>query len=332
MTLITLTILCVYVVLLVKDSLQTEIIDSRSPSGGVMINGYSHKPGIFYFLNEELKWRDNDLPFLNYIWNVIANSFVNLLNYTDPSEEGLLITYSNEIMNLATKTEVINDIYKKFLFTKGSVDELVVYEQEFKPMCKRYRDEIALSPLISIAAHTLTQINAENYNLPFYPDETLDPILRKFKIELAMNTWSAEFREFSEYFKIMIPRLLSLCKQINNSLKNMCKKTSVSGKDYLLELIRVQKFFLQLLKDPNISNIRKFDNKEIFTFYNLARKLRNNLLVFLPYQITLRKIDPIKADALGIPMFVGSNYSKLDPVSKAFYDYLALKKLKVDSI
>ncbi|OII76489.1 hypothetical protein cand_001360 [Cryptosporidium andersoni] len=330
MTLITFTIL--YVVLLVKDSLQKEIIDSRSPSGGVMINGYSHKPGIFYFLNEELKWRDNDLPFLNYIWDVIANSFVNLLNYTDLSEEGLLITYSNEIMNLAAKTEVINDIYKKFLLNKGSVDELIIYEQEFKPMYKRYRDEITLSPLISIAAHTLTPINAENYNLPIYPDETLDPTLRKFKMELAMNTWSAEFQEFSGYFKIMIPRLLSLCREINNRLKNMCRKTSIIGKNYLLELIKVQKFFLQLLKDPNISNIRKFDNKEISTFYNSAKKLRSDLLAFLPYQITIRKIDPIKADALGIPMFVGSNYNRLDPVSKTFYDNLVLEKLEVDSI
>ncbi|KAF7455812.1 hypothetical protein HWI79_3655 [Cryptosporidium felis] len=290
-----------------------EPYDSRSPSGGVTINGYVQKPGIFYFLNEELRWRDRDFPFYNMLMSVIATSFIKTADKIDKNEEGLILYYSREITRLAKKGELINAIYKSFLTVKGSKDELKIYEEQFRPMCKNYRLEIARSPIISIVSHSISRINAYGYLIPFIPDEVLDPVMKKFSIEVTKFLWPQLFSEMSIGFITMTEKLEKLCKKIHVNLLESCNEYIQQARDYLIQLIQYQENFL---------NLKKKQDSDYSDFSNISRKLRGEILSFKPYQIVLRKLDPIKADALGIPMFVGFNYLTLDETMKEYYESL----------
>ncbi|KAK6589149.1 hypothetical protein RS030_223514 [Cryptosporidium xiaoi] len=294
------------------------VLDPRSPSGGITVNGYAQRPGIFYFLYEEIRWRDHDLPFYNMIMSVIANSFVNLANNMDKGEDGLLLHYSKEIRTLAKKGELINSIYKSFLTVKGSDSELKIYEEQLKPMCKNYRKEISKSPVISIVSHSISRINAYNYYIPFIPNEVLDPVMKKFSVEVIKFLWPQEFSEMSNGFIMMIEKLEKLCGHIIHYLVESCGEYMKQARKYLIELIRNQENYLKYTKEG--SDLVKFSTE--------TRKFREDILSFTPYQIVIRKMDPIKADALGIPMFVGSNHSALDDVMMEFYEILRKKRIK----
>lgn len=296
-----------------------ELYNPRSPNGGVTVNGYIQKPGIFYFLNEELRWRDRDFPFYNMVMSVIATTFVNLVDHIEKSEEGLMLHYSREVARLAKKGEVINTVYKSFLTVKGSNDELKIYEEQFKPMCKSYRSEIAKSPIISIVSHSISSLNSYHYLIPFIPTEVLDPVMKKFLVEVTKFLWPQSFTEMSNGFIIMIEKLEKLCKRISFNLLESCNEYIQQARRYMIDLIKNQEEFLKY---------SKVKHANYFEFSNVLRKLRGEVLSFKPYQIVLRKIDPTKADALGIPMFSGFNHSALDETMKAFYEYLRDRKLK----
>ncbi|KAJ1606185.1 putative signal peptide-containing protein [Cryptosporidium canis] len=276
-----------------------DLYDPRSPTGGVTVNGYIQKPGIFYFLHEELRWRDRDFPFYNMVMSVIATTFTNLVDHIEKNEHGLMLHYSREVARLAKKGEVINTIYKGFLTVKGSRDELKIYEEQLKPMCKSYRSEIASSPIVSIVSHSISSLNAHNYLIPFIPAEVLDPVMKKFLVEVTKFLWPQSFAEMSNGFITMIEKLEKLCKRINLNLLESCNEYMQQARRYLIDLIKNHEEFLKYskIKDANY-----------LEFSNVLRKLRGEILSFKPYQIVLRKLDPIKADALGIPMFSGFNH------------------------
>ncbi|OII70876.1 uncharacterized protein cubi_01021 [Cryptosporidium ubiquitum] len=296
-----------------------ELYDTRSPNGGVTLNGYLQKPGIFYFLNEELRWRDRDFPFYNMLMSIIATTFINLIDHIEKSEEGLMLYYSKEVARLAKKGEVINSIYKSFLTVKGSKDELKIYEEQFKPLCKNYRIEIAKSPIISIVSHSASRLNAYNYLIPFIPNEVLDPVMKKFSIEVTKFLWPQSFAEMSNGFITMIEKLEKLCKKINFNLLESCNEYMQQARRYLIDLINNHELFLKY---------SKMKNANYLDFSNIFRKLRGEILSFKPYQIVLRKLDPVKADALGIPMFSGFNHSVLDETMKEYYELLKDRKTK----
>lgn len=296
-----------------------ELFDPRSPTGGVTKNGYIQKPGIFYFLNEELRWRDRDFPFYNMVMSVIATTFINLVDRIEKNEEGLMLHYSREVSRLAKKGEVINTVYKSFLTVKGSKDELKIYEEQLKPMCKSYRGEIAKSPIISIVSHSISSLNAYHYLIPFIPIEVLDPVMKKFLVEVTKFLWPQSFTEMSNGFIIMIEKLEKLCKRINFNLLESCNEYMQQARRYMIDLIKKHEEFLRY---------SKFEDGNYFELSNILRKLRGEILSFRPYQIVIRKIDPIKADALGIPMFSGFNHSILDETMKEYYEYLRGRKLK----
>ncbi|KAH8741910.1 hypothetical protein FG386_003037 [Cryptosporidium ryanae] len=292
-----------------------KVLDSRSPSGGITVNGYAQKPGIFYFLYEEIRWRDHDLPFYNMIMSVIANSFINLVNNIDKGEEGLLLHYSKEIGALAKKGELINSVYKSFLTVKGSDNELKIYEEHLKPMCANYRADMSKSPVISVVSHSISKINAYNYHIKFIPNEVLDPVMKKFSIEVIKFLWPLEFSEMSNGFIIMIDKLEKLCDNIAHYLVESCSEYMQQARKYLIEMIKNQENYLKYVKEGT----------DLLGFSIETRSLREEILSFTPYQIVIRKIDPIKADALGIPMFVGSNHFMLDEVMVGFYEILRKK-------
>ncbi|POM84388.1 hypothetical protein CmeUKMEL1_12145 [Cryptosporidium meleagridis] len=296
-----------------------ESFDPRSPNGGVTLNGYVQKPGIFYFLNEELRWRDRDFPFYNMLMSTVATTFINLINQIEKNEEGLMLYYSREVARLAKKGEVINSIYKSFLTVKGSKHELKIYEEQFKPLCKSFRIEIAKSPIISIVSHSTSRLNAYDYLIPFIPSEVLDPVMKKFLIEVTKFLWPQSFAEMSNVFITMIEKLEKLCKKINFNLLESCNEYMQQARSYLIDLIKNHEKFLKYSKTKNANYLE---------FSDILRKIRGKILAFKPYQIVLRKLDPVKADALGVPMFSGFNHSVLDETMKEYYELLRDQRLK----